>query len=84
MLNEIRSTWRPALENILKDAEKYRNTVEIYKDIQEKCPILMEDEKHAEFAKKLNNLLVFERYYGNSKESTLKLLREYCENIEEA
>ena len=83
-LQEYRSSWRPALDKILEDPDRYRNTIEICKVIQEECPGLLEDEKHAEFAKKLNNLQLFEKYYGNSKESTLKLLREYCENCTDA
>ena len=79
-LQQYRATWRPTLESILGKADSYRNAIEIYKDIETDCAVLLEDEKHAEFAKKLNNLRLFEKYYGNAKESMLRLIREYCEN----
>lgn len=73
----ICATWEGSLEAIVQNESKYRSSKEVYDAIKNDCPVLFDSEQHKAFVKELNILVYVEKLYGNTKDSTIKLVSQY-------
>lgn len=71
------ATWEGSLEAILQNESKYQLTKEIYDAMKNDCPVVFDSERHKEFVKELEILVYIEKLYGNTKDSTIKLIKNY-------
>lgn len=77
-IRELLGEWRLQLEQIVENGNNYHTAAEIVNDVIE-MPSMIDNEQHFDFLKKLDNLILIEKYYGNRKEKTLELLHEYSQ-----
>ena len=71
------ATWEGSLEAIVQNESKYQLTKEIYDAMKNDCPVVFDSERHKEFVKELEILVYIEKLYGNTKDSTIKLIKNY-------
>ena len=76
-IKAFEENWTGALEKIVYERSKYRSSKALYEAIKNKCPHLFVTKRHEDFVKELDKLVYVEKLYGNTKETTIKLIERY-------
>lgn len=77
-INECYVSWRDVLCRMVEDKDRYKNAKEFVNMMKKSCPALFENSKHEEFVKELEKHVYIEKFYGSTKETVLKCVRDYC------
>lgn len=77
-INECYMDWRDVLCRMVEDKDRYKNAKEFVNMMKKACPALFENSKHEEFVKELEKHVYIEKFYGSTKETVLKCIRDYC------
>ena len=80
-IEDYNNNWKGTLLRLIDEEDHYNNSKDMVEQIKKTCPSLLGSKEHEDFIKKLDQYVEIERLYGNTKNSLIKLCKEYCSSV---